>query len=170
MTCCSSGLDRKLTYGGIVTRIITEKEASTLTYPFLSFRFLVPVMAGPGQIPGRYNFVIEGAYETFDHQIPVTEFIQKLAEDEVPDKVSVVGLADALEDRELSKELGREMDRRANDLEYQNPTVQFVVEGSFHRSGKTYDLRYNGELYSLQQVFGPQLERKEDGEWLVAPF
>jgi len=62
------------------------------------------------------------------------------------------------------------MDRRANDLEYQSPTVQFVVEGSFHRSGKTYDLRYDDELYSLQQVFGPQLDRKEDGKWLVAPF
>jgi hypothetical protein len=27
-------------------------------------------MAGPGQIPGRYNLVIEDAYETFEHQIP----------------------------------------------------------------------------------------------------
>ena len=48
--------------------------------------------------------------------------------------------------------------------------TSLVVDGSFHRSGKTYDLRYDDELYSLQQVFGPQLERKEDGEWLVAPF
>ena len=127
-------------------------------------------MAGPGQIPGRYNLVIEGAYETFEHQIPVAEFVQRLKEDEVPDKVSVVGLEDALADEERTNELGREMDQRANDLEYQSPTVQFVVEGSFHRSGKTYDLRYDDELYSLQQVFGPQLERKEDGEWLVAPF
>ena len=127
-------------------------------------------MAGPGQIPGRYNLVIEGAYETFEHQIPVKEFIQRLKEDDVPDKVSVVGLADALADDDLANELAREMDQRANDLEYQSPTVQFVVEGSFHRSGKTYDLRYEDELYALQQVFGPQLERKEDGEWLVAPL
>ncbi|NHN60039.1 MULTISPECIES: hypothetical protein [Halorussus] len=127
-------------------------------------------MAGPGQIPGRYNLVIEGAYETFEHQIPVEEFVQRLQEDDVPDSVSVVGLADALADEDLANELAREMDQRANDLEYQSPTVQFVVEGSFHRSGKTYDLRYEGELHSLQQVFGPQLERKEDGKWLVAPF
>jgi hypothetical protein len=127
-------------------------------------------MAGPGQIPGRYNLVIEGAYETFEHQIPVQEFLQRLTEDDIPEKVSVVGLADALSDEDLANELAREMDQRANDLEYQSPTIQFVVEGSFHRSGKTYDLRYDDELHSLQQVFGPQLERKEDGEWLVAPF
>jgi hypothetical protein len=127
-------------------------------------------MAGPGQIPGQYNLVIEGAYETFEHQIPVQEFLQRLKEDDVPEKVSVVGLADTLADDDLATELAREMDRRANDLEYQSPTIQFVVEGSFHRSGKTYDLRYDDELHSLQQVFGPQLERKEDGEWLVAPF
>ncbi|ACM58336.1 hypothetical protein HALDL1_03685 [Halobacterium sp. DL1] len=127
-------------------------------------------MAGPGQIPGRYNLVIEGAYETFEHQIPVEEFVQRLKEDDVPDLVSVVGLSEALAEEDLANELAHEMDRRANDLEYQSPTVQFVVEGSFHRSGKTYDLRYEDELHSLQQVFGPQLERKEDGEWLVAPF
>lgn len=127
-------------------------------------------MAGPGQIPGRYNLVIEGAYETFEHQIPVGEFVQRLQEDNIPDRVSVVGLTEALADDDLANELAREMDRRANDLEYQSPTVQFVFEGSFHRSGKTYDLRYDRELYSLQQVFGPQLERKEDGQWLVAPF
>ena len=127
-------------------------------------------MAGPGQIPGRYNLVIEGGYETFEHQIPVKEFLQQLKEDDVPQKVSVVGLADALSDDDVTNELAREMDKRANDLEYQSPTIQFVVEGSFHRSGKTYDLRYDDELYSLQQVFGPQLERKEEGEWLVAPF
>ena len=127
-------------------------------------------MAGPGQIPGQYNLVIKGAYETFEHQIPVKEFLQRLKEDDVPERVSVVGLADALRDDDLANELAREMDRRANDLEYQSPTIQFVLEGSFHRSGKTYDLRYDDELYSLQQVFGPQLERKEDGKWLVAPF
>lgn len=127
-------------------------------------------MAGPGRIPGRYNLVIEGTHEPFEHQIPVTEFLQRLEENDVPEKVSVVGLADALSDEDLANELAREMDRRANDLEYQSPTIQFVVEGSFHRSGKSYDLRNDDELYSLQRVFGPQLERKEGGEWLVAPF
>lgn len=127
-------------------------------------------MAGPAQIPGRYNIVVEGEYETFDHQIPVTDFIEALDEDNVPDEVSVVGLGKAFEDGNRAEMLASAMDRRANDLEYQTPTVQFVVKGSFHRRGKTFDLRYNDELYSLQDVFGPQIERKEEGDWLVAPF
>ncbi|WP_440991572.1 hypothetical protein [Haloarchaeobius baliensis] len=127
-------------------------------------------MAGPGQIPGRYNLVVEGNFETFDHQIPVEEFIVDLKEDDVPDKASVVGLGEAFEDGDLAAELATAMDQRANDLEYQSPTIQFVVEGSFHRRGKTFDLRQNDELYPLQEVFGPQLERKEETGWLIAPF
>jgi hypothetical protein len=127
-------------------------------------------MAGPGQIPGRYNIIVEGEYDAFDHQMPIKEFVKRLKDDDVPDEVRVVGLDEALLDDDLADELASEMDRRANDLEYQSPTVQFVVEGSFHRRGKTYDLRYNGELHSLQQVFGPQIERKGGGDWLVAPF
>lgn len=127
-------------------------------------------MAGPGRIPGRYNIVVQGEYETFDHQIPVAEFIQCLRNETVPNEVCVVGLEDAFENEESIDELAREMDQRANGLEYQSPTVQFVVDGSFHRSGKTYDLRYNDNLYPLQEVFGPQLDRREQGDWLVAPF
>ncbi len=127
-------------------------------------------MAGPGRIPGRYNLVIDGAYDTFDHRMPIEEFIERLRNDDVPAEVSVVGLEEALSDDDLRAELSDAMDRRANDLEYQNPTVQFVVKGSFHRQGKTYDLRYDDELHSLQDVFGPQLERKEGGDWLVSPF
>lgn len=127
-------------------------------------------MAGPGKIPGRYNVVIEGEYDTFDHQIPVQEFIEALEDDSVPETVSVVGLGEALEDGDRAEQLARSMDQRANDLEYQSPTVQFVVKGSFHRRGKTFDLRYDDELYSLQDVFGPQLEREGEGGWLVAPF
>ncbi|MDQ2075017.1 hypothetical protein RBH20_21080 [Haloarcula sp. H-GB4] len=127
-------------------------------------------MAGPGQIPGRYNLIIKGEYDAFDHQIPVEEFLQRLKSDDVPNKVSVVGLAGAFQDGDLAVNLAQEMDSRANDLEYQSPTIQFIVDGSFHRSGKTYDLRDGDELHSLQEVFGPQLERKEGGGWLVAPF
>lgn len=127
-------------------------------------------MAGPGRIPGQYNIVVEGAYETFDHQIPVSSFIQRLEDDAVPDEVTVVGLGEAFEDGDQTETLAREMDQRANDLEYQNPTVQFVVEGALHRRGKTFDLRYNDALYPLQDVFGPQIERKGEGDWLVAPF
>jgi len=127
-------------------------------------------MAGPGRIPGQYNLIIRDSYETFEHQIPVEEFLQGLKENDVPDKVSVVGLEDALRDDELTNELAREMDRHDDDLVYQSPTIQFVVEGTFHRSGKTFDLRYEDDLYSLQRIFGPQLDRKEEGDWLVAPF
>ena len=127
-------------------------------------------MAGPGRIPGRYNLIIEGEYDAFDHQMPVDEFITRLENDDVPAELSVVGLGEAFEDGELANELAREMDHRANDLEYQGPTVQFVVEGSFHRRGKSYDLRHNDELYALQDVFGPQIERKQQGDWLLAPF
>ncbi len=127
-------------------------------------------MAGPGRIPGRYNLITEDTYDAFDHRMPVDEFITRLTDDDVPDEVSVVGLGEAFEDGELASELAHQMDRRANDLEYQSPTIQFVVEGSFHRRGKSYDLRHNDELYSLQDVFGPQLDRKQQGDWLVAPF
>lgn len=127
-------------------------------------------MAGPGRIPGRYNIIVEGEYDVFDHQMPVEEFVKRLKDDDVPDEVSVVGLGDAFGNEDLVDQLAIEMDRRGDDLEYQSPTIQFVVHGSFHRSGKTYDLRYDDELYPLQRVFGPQFERKEQGAWLVAPF
>lgn len=127
-------------------------------------------MAGPGQIPGRYNIIVAGEYGTFDHQMPVEEFLQRLKNDNVPNKVSVVGLEKALDDEDFIHELAREMDQRADDLEYQSPTIQFVVEGSFHRQGKTYDLRYDEELYSLQDIFGPQLKRRGEGNWITSPF
>lgn len=127
-------------------------------------------MAGPGQIPGRYNIIVAGEYETFDHQMPIDEFLQRLKNDDVPDEVSVVGLEKAFDDEELVSDLAREMDQRADDLEYQSPTVQIVVEGSFHRQGKTYDLRYDDELYPLREIFGPQLERREQGDWITSPF
>ena len=106
----------------------------------------------------------------FDHQMPIDEFFQRLKNDDVPDEVSVVGTEEILDDEELVNDLAREMDQRADDLEYQGPTIQFVVEGSFHRRGKTYDLRYDGELYPLQDIFGPQLERREQGDWITSPF
>ena len=127
-------------------------------------------MAGPGRIPGRYNIIVAGEHETFDHQMPIEEFLQRLKNDDVPAEVSVVGLEEIFDDEELVNELAREMDQRADDLEYQSPTIQFVVEGSFHRRGKTYDLRYDDELYSLQEIFGPQLERRKDGDWITSPF
>jgi hypothetical protein len=127
-------------------------------------------MAGPGQIPGRYNLIVEGSYESFDHQMPIEDFLDRLLNDDVPDEVSVIGLGAAFKDGELADELAKEMDKRANDLEYQSPTVQFIVQRSFHRRAKTFDLRYDNNFYPLQEIFGPQLKRKGDGDWLVAPF
>jgi hypothetical protein len=127
-------------------------------------------MAGPGQIPGRYNLIVEGSYESFDHQMPIEDFLDRLLNDDVPDEVSVIGLGAAFKDGELADELAKEMDKRANDLEYQSPTVQFIVQRSFHRRGKTFDLRYDNNFYPLQEIFGPQLKRKGDGDWLLAPF
>jgi hypothetical protein len=128
-------------------------------------------MAGPGRIPGRYNLVVKSEYETFDHQLPVEEFLTRLRENDVPETVCIVGLGKAFEDGDLAQELGHELERRANDLETGSlPTIQFAVEGSFHRKGKTYDLRYGDDLYPLQDVFGSQMDRKEGGNWLVIPF
>ena len=127
-------------------------------------------MAGPGRIPGQYNIIVAGEYDAFDHQMPVEEFLQRLKNDDVPDEVSVVGLEEAFDDEELINELAREMDQRADDLEYQSPTIQIVVKGSFHRRGKTFDLRHDDYLYSLQEIFGPQLERREQGDWITSPF
>lgn len=127
-------------------------------------------MAGPGRIPGQYNIIVTGEYETFDHQMPAEEFLQRLKNEDVPDEVSVVGLEKEFDDEAFVNELAREMDPRADDLEYQSPTIQFVVEGSFHRSGKTYDLRYDDELYSLQAIFDPQLERRGQDDWITSPF
>jgi hypothetical protein len=127
-------------------------------------------MAAPGKLPGRYNLVIEGAYERFDHQIPIQEFAERLAIEDLPNKVSVVGLEDKLSDEEFRIDLARLMDQHADDMEYQSPTVQVVLNGSFHRRGRTYDLRYKGSLYSLERLFGPQLERRKEGDWITAPF
>jgi hypothetical protein len=102
--------------------------------------------------------------------MPIGELLQRLKNDDVPDEVSVVGLEKMLDDEEFINELAREMDQRADDLEYQSPTIQIVVKGSFHRRGKTYDLRYDGELYPLQEIFGPQLERREQGDWITSPL
>ena len=129
-------------------------------------------MAGPGRIPGRYNLVLKGSYDTFDYQVPVEEYVELLREEDVPEEISVVGLHRVFEDEESIDEFRRVIDQHANDLENRHPlpTIQFAVEGSFHRSGKTYDLRYQDDLYALREVFGPQIERKGKGDWLVAPF
>lgn len=129
-------------------------------------------MSEAGQIPGRYNLVEADHFETIDHQVPVREFLRMLNNDEVPEAVCVVGLDEAFNNDELIEELSRAMDRQANELENRRPlpTIQFAVEGSFHRHDP-FDLHYEGELHSLRKLFGRQIERENDEmTWLVAPF
>lgn len=126
-------------------------------------------MTGPGRIPGQYNLIVKGEYDQFDLQLPVPEFTTRLENDDVPDRVTVVGLGDAFADGDEIEQLQAAMQQRMTDLEYQSPKIQFVVAETFHRRGNSFDLRHNGELYELQDVFGPQL-RREEPNWLVAPL
>jgi hypothetical protein len=127
-------------------------------------------MASEGAIPGRYNIVLSDEYETFDRQVPVEEFIEMLRDDEVPDKLCVVGLEDAFGDG-TAEELATEIRDKKDQLENQHPlpTVQFEIEGSLQRVGKGYDLRYGDEILDLNEVFGSPLDREGDG-WVVAHF
>lgn len=127
-------------------------------------------MADPGKLPGRYNLVIDGAYDRFDHQMPIREFADRLTAEDIPSEVCVIGLEDILSDDEFRFELARLMDQHADDLEYQSPTIQIILNGSFHRRDRTFDLRYGGNIYSLERLFGPQLKRRKDGDWITAPF
>ena len=77
-------------------------------------------MVDPGQISGRYNIIVEGAYEVFDHRMPIEEFVRRLEDDDAPEMVTVVGLDEVLEDGDLADKLARKMNWRTNDREYQN--------------------------------------------------
>jgi hypothetical protein len=128
-------------------------------------------MPAAGKLPGRYNIVVADEYDLFDHRVPLNEFEEMLRENEVPDEVCVVGLADAFEADERVDELSRLMDRRANDLESRSPlpTIQFAIDGAFQRRKRDFELQAGGDLHRLSRVFGSQIERQEQG-WLLAPF
>jgi hypothetical protein len=128
-------------------------------------------MVEHGKLPGEYNIVVRGEYDLFDHQVPIDEFEEMLREKDVPDEVCVVGLDDVFGDDEAVNELSALMDRSADTLENRSPlpTIQFVVEGSFQRRQRDFELQTGGELYRLSRVFGPQTERRSGG-WLTAPF
>lgn len=127
-------------------------------------------MADAGRLPGRYNLIIADAYEHFARQMPIGEFGERLAAGALPDKLSVVGLEKRLSETGYTHELARTMDENADDLEFQSPTIQVVLKGSFHRRGRTFDLRYDAELYPLERLFGPQLKRQTKADWITAPF
>jgi hypothetical protein len=127
-------------------------------------------MVDPGQLAGVYNLVVADAYNLFDHQVPVDAFESMLRDDEVPDEVCVVGLADTYESEDV-RELRRLMDEAADGLEGRSPlpTIQFAIDGSFQRLSRDFELRTDDELYRLSRVFGPQIKRR-DVDWLTAPF
>lgn len=127
-------------------------------------------MVEPGRIPGQYNIVRKGEYEEADHRVPVSAFLDHLREDEVPDEVSVTGLGGAFEDPDFIDSLSEAMEQRANDLEFQNPMVQFVVEGTISwKERDRFELSTEDGVYELRRVFGPDIERRDAG-WLSSPF
>jgi hypothetical protein len=128
-------------------------------------------MPDPGKLPGVYNLVVADEYDLFDHQVPIAEFESMLRNDNVPDELCVVGLADVFEDDDAVQELSRLLDRYANALETRQPlpTVQFAVEGSFQRRQRDFELQAGGDLHRLSRVFGSQIQRRKSG-WLTTPF
>ena len=129
-------------------------------------------MVEQGKLAGTYNLVVADAYDRFDHQVPVSKFESMLRDGDVPDEVSVVGLADVYAAGEDEvRQLRREMDRAADGLETRSPmpTIEFAVDGSFQRLSNDFELQTGDDLYRLSRVFGPQIER-EHTDWLTAPF
>lgn len=128
-------------------------------------------MPTAGQLPGRYNIVVEDEYEIFDHRVPVDEYVELLRSGDVPDELCVVGLEAAYEDDETIDTLSRMMDKQADALESRSqlPTIQFAIEGGFQRRKGDFELQTGDDLYRLSRVFGRQLERRKSG-WLTSPF
>jgi len=128
-------------------------------------------MPDPGKLPGVYNLVVADEYDLFDHQVPIAGFESMLRNNNVPDELCVVGLADVFEDDDAVQELSRLLDRYANALETRQPlpTVQFAVEGSFQRRQRDFELQAGGDLHRLSRVFGSQIQRRKSG-WLTTPF
>lgn len=127
-------------------------------------------MVNPGQLAGVYNLVVADACDLFDHQVPIETFTSMLEQNEVPDELCVVGLADTYK-RDNSQELRRLIDEAADGLEARNPlpTIQFAVDGSFQRLSRDFELQTDDDLYRLSRVFGPQINRR-NVDWLTTPF
>lgn len=123
-------------------------------------------------VAGMYNIVRSGAWETADYQLPVDEFISRLAAHDIPEELCVVGLEEILmEETELRERLVSVMRAEMDYLNNQHPlpTVQFVIDGEFQSVGETFEVEINGEFYALYPIFGRQIKRRRDG-WLVTPF
>ena len=128
----------------------------------------MPSNITPGQAPNQCNIVIKGNFDSFDHQLPVLEFVDRLREDKIPNNVTVLDLEEAFL-AGTDSEVRRVLDDRANELANDRPTLQFAVEGSFQRVPNGFELKYENELYRLDRVFGARLQ-KEENDWLVVPY
>lgn len=119
-------------------------------------------------VPGRYNLVVAEEYETFEHQVPVGQFVESLEQGQTPDEVCVIRLGDAFENDQAER-LSRALQDRALELTRADATIQFAVEGSIQSVRNGFDLLYQGELYRLNKVFGADLTEHREG-WLIANF
>lgn len=128
-------------------------------------------MSEAGRLPGVYNIIVKGDYETVNYQIPVEEFLSRLEDDDVPEEVTVVGLEDAYEDESLINDLSRAMDRKGDELVSADPMIQFEIDADIHRGQVAFDIFHDGEIYPLHEVFGRQIKPKgSSGGWYTAPF
>jgi hypothetical protein len=130
-------------------------------------------MPTAGQLPGVYNIVKQDEYETVPDQLSVESFINELNDQKIREEVTVVGLEHAFKDDELIAELAQTIKREAETLESADPTpmIQFAVDAEIHRGPQAFDLFYEGNLYSLHEVFGRQFKTPGgDNNWLTAPF
>jgi hypothetical protein len=128
-------------------------------------------MPQPGKLRGRYNLVVAEEFDLFDHRVPVDEFITLLRNDDVPDELCVVGLAEAFQTEDEVADLRRQMTDQSEQLEGRSPlpAIQFAVDGSFQRRDRDFELKSGDELHRLSRVFKGQIQRKKSG-WLTAPF
>lgn len=121
-------------------------------------------------VTGRCNILVVSEYETFDHQVPIDEFVKSLKNGQTPDQVCVLNLGEAFAKGEADV-LSRAIQDRALDLNRATATIQFGVDGSIQSVRNGFELLYKGELYRLDSVFGADLEPYQDREdWLTATF
>lgn len=122
-------------------------------------------------LAGMYNIMAADEYETADHHLPISDFIDRLREHDLPDAVSVVRFEEALTDDMTQDELISVMRDNLNYLNSQRPLplIQFIVDGEFHERADTFDVEYEGEFYSLRPIFGKNIKKREEN-WLVSSF
>lgn len=124
-------------------------------------------------LAGMYNILEESKFEIADHRVPIENFIEMLADGELPDELAVSGLDTALvaANDDLLTEMQSAMRRRRDWLDSRSPlpTIQFVVDGELQDTGESYDLVIEGEFYPLNSLFGRNLREREPG-WLVTSY